>query len=215
MTNNDIKTFYEQRGIKRVCHFTSLTNLAGIFQYQFIYSTDELESRNYPFVKNDLKRRDNNIAGISCSITVPNKRLLWRWMKESEDDWVILAIAPTILRRYCTFFPSNASKDNGAHGMEGISGLQKMFFTSGRHHGLDDSRPTDIQAEIMVKDRIPLRLINGIFVENESVKHTVNYLCKELLPESSELRKLEKILVNDRMFRECDDDLNYWGTWNG
>jgi len=205
-----IKEFYEARGIKRVCHFTSLENLKGIFREGYIYSTEELLYRKLDFVRNDPSRFDRNLVGISCSITTPNKRLLYRWFNDNWDDCVILCIDPKILSRLCTFFPTNAAVASGSFGGQDLSGLERLFSISNRHPNLSADRPTDIQAEVMVKDRIPLRLILGIYVYSNWTKNQVGGLINEFIP-SCPLQ----VATNKNFFIQTGEDLNFWGNWSG
>jgi hypothetical protein len=71
------------------------------------------------------------------------------------------------------FCPCNAARDRGAHIQMGIQGFRSLYaetspgipFSRARNHL--PSAPTDIQAEVLLKDPIPLDSITAIAVQSE------------------------------------------------
>jgi len=166
-----------QRGITRLCHFTQSRNLAHIFgDCDGLLSTQTLNNHDMPHNPTDHSRYDGRDDLICCSIEYPNSYYFANVRNNDRlfKDWVVLTIKPEYLWHPDTCFcPCNAARQCGRYIQQGINGFNSLFeqsspginFTRPSTHLL--SAPTDIQAEVLVKDPVPLDDIISIVVKSE------------------------------------------------
>jgi hypothetical protein len=132
-----------------------------------------------PHNPTDSNRYDGRDDLICCSIEYPNTYYLHN-VKNKEPlflDWVVLYIDYKHLWSSDTCFcHRNAAADFGRHIAQGIVAFDKLFSSStsgsggrmfNRYHNHLECCPTDIQAEVLLKDPIPLDSIIGIAVQSE------------------------------------------------
>jgi hypothetical protein len=129
-----------------------------------------------PHNPTDPDRYDGRDDLICCSIEYPNTYYFVK-VRESDylfKDWVVLLINPSYLWHPETCFcPCNASRSRGGYIQTGIQGFRSLYAETSP--GISFSRParhlpaapTDIQAEVLLKDPIPLDSITGIAVQSE------------------------------------------------
>ena len=166
-----------KRGITRLCHFTQSRNLAHIFDSPYgLLSRRTLRRHNLPNNPTDLNRYDGKDDHICCSVEYPNVYYFGRVQKSDRlfKDWVVLLIEPSYIWYPETCFCAcNAAREHGRYIIQGIQGFRSLYevtspginFTRSSSHL--PAAPTDIQAEVLVKDPIPLQSITGIVVKTE------------------------------------------------
>lgn len=178
----NIKREAEHRGITRLCHFTPSRNLVHIMGGEFgILATQRLtEHERNVFTPNDLLRLDQHRDYICCSIEYPNAWYFNRARHANRlfQDWVVLLIAPYHLWTPGTkFAPRNAAAAYGRYISEGEAAFLALFAAEveGSRGGIFSRTanqltccPTDEQAEVLVKDRIPVDDLLGIAVPTEA-----------------------------------------------
>ena len=166
-----------KRGIRKLCHFTQSRNLAHIFGDSMeLLSTRTLKDNDMPHNPTDSNRYDGRDDMICCSIEHPNTRYFMLVNKREPlfKDWVVLLIKPSHLWDPETCFcPCNAARSNGQYIKKGIDGFMSLYderipgISFSRSSGHLLSAPTDIQAEVLVRDPVPLESIIGIAVQSE------------------------------------------------
>ncbi len=184
LLNHDtrILRYAEERGITRLVHFTRAHSLSRILDDGMIRSTRRLLLEHRSPARNDFQRLDNHRDFICCSIQVPNVYVLNDYSQRFRDtSWVILFLEPEALGRPTTrFSPVNAATAGGKHVQEGFEGFRSLFekeapgpraITRAEHHR--PNCPTDIQAEVLVKDAIPTSSIARVFVNKECVRRKI------------------------------------------
>lgn len=180
------------RGITRLCHFTQSRNLAYILDDTGnLFSTKRLKDFDWLYNPSDHDRHDDRSDLISCSIEYPNTYYFAKAMERDHlfKDWVVLLIKPSYLWQPETCFcPFNAAKFKGEHIKEGIEGFQLLYSKNPLGTkippGTNRERtpkhlnvaPTDAQAEVLVKDPIPLESIMGVAVR--SVEQAQREICR-------------------------------------
>ncbi|MGL5652469.1 MAG: DarT ssDNA thymidine ADP-ribosyltransferase family protein [Paraclostridium sp.] len=164
----------KKRNITRLCHFTKSKNLAHILNsFDGILATDMLPD----FYKevNDKSRFDGKKDYICCSIQYPNVFYLYQVKDNCKlfKDWIILSIDPkVILTSNILFCKVNAATESGKFIKQGIEGFNELYeehiATSkrsiSRSFNMPVSCPTDIQAEVMILEKIPREFIKEIIV---------------------------------------------------
>ena len=171
-----------RRGITRLVHFTRLSSLQQIIQDRNILSIRQLRSLRRFVATNDSRRLDRHIDYICCSIQWPNVYVLDRYLQKFPDtQWVVLFLHTDLLGQPATrFSPVNAATDLGHHVHQGIAGFRSLFaeevpgdreIRRGPQHLWNC--PTDIQAEVLVKDTIPTSFITKAIVMSDGAKSAI------------------------------------------
>ncbi|EDL48243.1 DarT ssDNA thymidine ADP-ribosyltransferase family protein [Erythrobacter sp. SD-21] len=162
---------FGSREIGHLVHFTQAENLASIMQ-NGILSVSSLRRRGISFRQNDISRYDYQINASSLSITHPNEKLFYKWrMEDPSQDWVVLLIESSILRRRDLAFNIHNAADKRMSSRplsarKGVDAFEGMFaeidgFAKRAELGLRDQDTTDVQAEVLAFQKIEPRLILG------------------------------------------------------
>ena len=187
-----------KRKIEYLIHFTITRNLYGIFTQQEIMSRARLSQINtdqidiFDLIDFPDKKRFDDTNYINLSISSPNTYLLNKFKERTKEDctitWCILKINPKHIYDKETLFSvvnaaSNAAKHQ-YHITEDINKFRMLFAdellfrtSSGersvKRNGILSKYPTDIQAEGLVKDSIPLNsIIEVSFFSKEDLAST-------------------------------------------
>lgn len=165
------------RGITRICHFTQSRNLAHIFDDPVgLCSNQTLKTSDMPFNPTDPERFDGRDDLICCSIEYPNVYYFAKVRDQDPlfKDWVVLMIEPSYLWNPGTCFcPCNAARNHGGFIESGLNGFLSLYnstspgfpyYTRSSKHL--PSAPTDVQAEALLTDPIPIESIIGIAVQS-------------------------------------------------
>jgi len=167
----------QRRGITRLCHFTQSRNLAHILgDCDGILSRHRLRASDLPHNPTDPDRWDGCEDLVCCSLEYPNVYYFARVREQDHlfKDWVVLMIKPDFLWMPGTkFCPTNAATERGAYIGEGYGAFISLFadtapgISFSRPAGHLSCAPTNIQAEVLVPDPIPIDDITAIAVADE------------------------------------------------
>lgn len=204
----------KSRKINSLIHFTPTLNLMGIFELGKIISRSQLEKIGQNHVDYLLdytqmtdEYRFDDPAYINLSIEHPNSYLLKRFQQKTINSahiqWCIILLDVSPIYWVDTKFSvtnaaSNTAKNYGIG--SNIQHFKKMFSDSLKiknrtltRLNLPPRYPTDVQAEVLVKEEIGLNHIQAIVFQNEDdlliAKGAVNGL------ESFDLE------INDNLFQ--------------
>lgn len=194
-----------ERGITRLCHFTKSKNISHILGEQNGILSSDIIPKHIKDI-NDNLRLDNKKEYICCSIEYPNVFYLDAIRNNDKlfKEWSILIIEPSVItKRPCLFSPVNAATENGKYIERGRNGFSKLYSPSiktnkktiYRNNNYLKSCPTDMQAEVLVKEVIPKEYIKGLIVNNEE-EGKKQLLKLQLLG----LEKNIKIVVSSELF---------------
>lgn len=180
------------RRIDCLIHFTPTINLYSILENGELMSRAKLESLDieqfdildYVQFNDDVRYDDKNY--INLSLSGPNTFLLSKFKEKTKDDptitWCVLKIEKKFIFYNDTLFSVTNAASNAAKRQFGISGdldKFKMLFTEqlniNAYNGVrtisrnsaHSKYPTDVQAEILVKDKIPSESIISVCFESE------------------------------------------------
>lgn len=210
-----IRDFLMERGVSSVVHFTRLENLEGIMSNGLI-GRSALDARGVNYRYNDSLRLDGVVNSISASISFPNYKMFWSLrVQNPEADWVVLRLCPSILwRMKCAFCHTNAANKGvstiALDDRMGVEALRLMFGddkmpTLRRVLNIDDSYPTDPQAEVLLLQNVEVKYIKEIcFPSMRAVKNID--LARRMM------RVLDgnfKYSIDDAMFLPRSDH-QYW-----
>ncbi len=188
----DFKNEIAKRGIDYLIHFTPTINLYSILENQELMSRAKLESLDierfdildYIQFTDDIRYDDKNY--INLSLSAPNTFLFSRFRQRTKDNftinWCVLKIDTKHIYNENTLFAVTNAASNAAKKQFGITGdLEKfrMLFNeqlnintyngvrSLNRNGIHAKYPTDVQAEILVRDNIPSENILEVCFESE------------------------------------------------
>jgi len=185
---NEIK----QREIEFLIHFTPTINLFSILENNELMSRAKLENLDieqfdildYVQFTDDVRYDDKNY--INLSLSGPNTFLFSKFRQKTKDDftinWCVIKINPKHIYDSETLFSITNAASNAAKRQFGISGDLDKFkmlfreqFNINAYNGVrtisrnsaHSKYPTDVQAEILVKDKIPSESIISVCFESE------------------------------------------------
>ena len=171
------KKLIEKRGIKKLIHFTDERNLKSIKKHGLL-SVDNLKKNNLRYYYNDSERFEGITDGICVSITHKNEFLLKAFNNRKKRQWIQLEIDPLVIAsNRCYFFDTNASNKkflDKYNELTDIYAFQSMFaeiVNTKRNSNLkrinkNDNETTCKQAEIIIKNKIPISKIRKIEILN-------------------------------------------------
>jgi hypothetical protein len=188
----ELKKEVNLRRIDHLIHFTPTINLYSILENGELMSRAKLECLDiehfdildYVQFTDDIRYDDKNY--INLSLSGPNTFLLSKFKEKTQNDqtitWCILKIEKKFIFYHDTLFAVTNAASNAAKRQFGISGgLEnfRMLFKEQLNintyygvrtlarNGIHPKYPTDVQAEILVKDKIPTESIITVCFESE------------------------------------------------
>ena len=191
-----IQNIVKERSVRHILHFTRLENVKGIVENGLIPRA-ELDSSSYSFIHNDPKRLDNTPTASSLSISWPNYRMFYSYRDEDfEGGWVVLSFKPDVLWDFdCAFCFTNAASASmrsiSAEDKKTVAALESMFserknYPARSTLGIDESFPTDPQAEVLLFGVIPSSYIDTVFVPTAGVAQSLAHFPRPIAVEVSE-----------------------------
>ena len=183
----EFKKEISDRGIEYLIHFTPTINLLSNFEQGKILSRALLEENNIDdflldFIEfTDLNRFDDS-RYINLSISSPNYFLFNKFRQRTEDkhyiNWCVLKINPNyIYQKDSLFAVTNAASSiakNTYHITGDIEKFRKLFenglslkIGTIQRGSLKVKYPTDVQAEVLVKNEIEISDILQVCFKDE------------------------------------------------
>lgn len=216
----NIKKSVSDKGIKFLCHFTSINNLNSILDNGLL-SREVLNEIEQPFDFNDEYRLDRYESAICLSVMFPNYKMFYklRQLKENKNkQWCVLALYPSILwKKDCAFCSDNAasssSRNKNLDDRKTSDAFEQMFCESFKSRYISDSLitygirakcslasyyPTNPQAEVLCFDEISTDFIGGVAFNNRDIMN----VYKEKYPNT-------KMKIMSSLFRGRDDYLEW------
>lgn len=180
-----IKDILRERDIKYLCHFTKVGNLESIFGNGLCPRCDLHDEETNPDSKivgivNDQFRYDNHTDANCLSLSFPNSKMFYRFREGDDSEWVVIFFdaAYILLNKNCAFYPTNAASNHVR--FQDVSNFQSALAFQQLFAGDQDCRqcllpkdPTDVQAEVLVFDRIEESSIVGCVVSSDNVKENL------------------------------------------
>ncbi len=169
---NEYLEILKQNNITKLYHFTDRDNLQSIIDNGGLYSWADCEDKGISIAKpggssqsRSLDSRDNLQHFVRVSFTRQHPMMYVAMNEGRISNPVILEIDPeVIVWQHTEYADMNATK-NGANVGEDISDFKQIHFKSvkaNKHFDLDDDEQKYFQAEVLVKNHIPLEYIKNI-----------------------------------------------------
>lgn len=166
------KTVLDEHRITKLYHFTDRDNLESIIKNGGLYSWMDCERKGIKINKpgggelsRSLDRKDNLQDFVRVSFTTQHP-MMYVAMKEGRiSNPVILEIDPEVIFWSDTKYADSNATRNDAHIGNGIDDFLRIHFNSikvRKHFDLPEEEQPYFQAEILVKNYIPLEYIKNI-----------------------------------------------------
>ncbi len=182
----------EKRNIDFLIHFTPTINLYSILEQKKLMSRAILENLDieqfdildYIKFTDDIRYDDKNY--LNLSISGPNTFLFSKFMQKTSNDitinWCVLTINPKHIYEYETLFSVTNAASSAAKKQYGITGdihkFRQLFsnelnintfngIRNLKRDNIEDKYPTDVQAEILVKDSLSADSIISVCFQSD------------------------------------------------
>ena len=162
----------EQQCIKKLYHFTDRANLQSIIQNGGLYSWADCEEKGIRIAKpggsdssRSLDARDGLQHYVRVSFVTQHPMMYVAMNEDRISNPILLEIDPQVIYwRDSKYADRNATK-NGARVGGNIDDFKTIHFSSikaNKHFDLDEDEQKYFQAEVLVKNFIPLEYITNI-----------------------------------------------------
>lgn len=169
---DEFKKLIEQHHITTLYHFTDRENLESIIKNGGLYSWVDCEQKGISISKpggsmssRDLDRRDNLQNFVRVSF-VKEHPMMYVAMNDGRiSNPVVLEIDPEVIYWQDSLYADRNATKNGAHVGSSIDDFSQLHFNSfkaKKHFDLDADEQKFYQAEVLVKNHIPLQFIKNI-----------------------------------------------------
>lgn len=169
---DEFKKLIEQHHITTLYHFTDRENLESIIKNGGLYSWADCEQKGISISKSggsmssrDLDRRDNLQNFVRVSF-VKEHPMMYVAMNDGRiSNPVVLEIDPEVIYWQDSLYADRNATKNGAHVGSSIDDFSQLHFNSfkaKKHFDLDADEQKFYQAEVLVKNHIPLQFIKNI-----------------------------------------------------
>ena len=169
---DEFKKLIEQHHITTLYHFTDRENLESIINNGGLYSWADCEQKGISISKpggsmssRDLDRRDNLQNFVRVSF-VREHPMMYVAMNDGRiSNPVVLEIDPEVIYWQDSLYADRNATKNGALVGSSIDDFSQLHFNSfkaKKHFDLDADEQKFYQAEVLVKNHIPLQFIKNI-----------------------------------------------------
>ena len=169
---DEFKKLIEQHHITTLYHFTDRENLESIIKNGGLYSWADCEQKGINIPKpggsmssRDLDKRDNLQNFVRVSF-VKEHPMMYVAMNDGRiSNPVVLEIDPEVIYWQDSLYADRNATKNGALVGSSIDDFSQLHFNSfkaKKHFDLDADEQKFYQAEVLVKNHIPLQFIKNI-----------------------------------------------------
>ena len=169
---NEFKAILDRHGIKKLYHFTDRDNLEAIIKHGGLYSWADCEAKGIKIPKpgggdlsRQLDKRDGLQHYVRVSFTTQHPMMYVAMNDGRISNPVILEIDPAVIFDSESRYADMNATRTGAHVGGSLDDFERIHFQSVKarnHFDLDESEQPYFQAEILVKNCIPLKYITNI-----------------------------------------------------
>ncbi len=184
-----------RNGIRKLYHFTDRDNLESIIRNGGLYSWADCDRKGIKIQKpggsdgsRSLDMRDNLQDYVRVSFVTQHPMMYVAMNDGRISNPVILEIDPEVIYWKGSKYADRNATKNGALVGDGIDDFNRIHFKSvkvSKHFDLDDDEQKFYQAEVLVKNFIPLEYIKnignfGIAIPNkpQQLQHKIPYTAQ-------------------------------------
>ena len=179
----EFQSILNQHHIKKLYHFTDKENLESIIKNGGLYSWADCEEKGIVITKpggggpsRDLDKRHGLEHYVRLSFTKRHPMMFVAQDDGRINDPVILEINPEILFEEDTLFSDKNAASNDAHVGGTLDDFKNIHFKSvkaKKHFDLEENERPYFQAEILVKNFVPLSYISNIESFGIPIEHQI------------------------------------------
>lgn len=168
----EFKAILEQYGITKLYHFTDRDNLESIIKHGGLYSWMDCERKGIQIAKpgggdlsRSLDRRGNLQDYVRVSFTTQHPMMFVAMQDGRISNPVVLEIDPEVIYWAESKYADCNATRNGAIVGGALEDFKRIHFTSvmvRKHFDLPEEEQPYFQAEILIKNYIPLEFIKNI-----------------------------------------------------
>ena len=168
----EYKDVLSSHGIRKLYHFTDRDNLESIIRHGGLYSWADCDDKGINIKKpgggqlsRDLDRKDGLQYYVRTSFVTKHPMMYVAMNDGRISNPVILEIDPEVALWKDTKYADRNATRNGANVGDDIDGLKAIHFNTVKartHFDLNDDEKPFFQAEVLVKNFIPLKYITNI-----------------------------------------------------
>lgn len=168
----DFKAILKKYNITKLYHFTDRANLESIIEHGGLFSWKDCEQKEIRISKpggSDLSRKLDSREGLQNYVRVSfttQHPMMYIAMQEGRiSNPVILEIDPEVIYWQDTIYSNQNATKEGSHKGSTLDSFKRIHFQSvkaRKHFDLEESEQPYFQAEILVKNTIPLEFIKNI-----------------------------------------------------
>ena len=168
----EFKAILDQYGIKKLYHFTDRDNLESIIKNGGLYSWGDCEDKGIKIAKpgggllsRDLDKRDRLQHYVRVSFTTQHPMMYVAMQDGRLSNPVVLEIDPEVIYWKESKFANMNATRSGAHKGATLDDFKQIHFQSvkvHKHFDLPEEEQPYFQAEVLVKNFIPLEYIKNI-----------------------------------------------------
>ena len=168
----EFKTILDQHGIKKLYHFTDRDNLESIIKNGGLYSWGDCEDKGIKIAKpgggllsRDLDKRDRLQHYVRVSFTTQHPMMYVAMQDGRLSNPVVLEIDPEVIYWQDSKYANMNATRSGAHKGATLDDFKQIHFKSvkvHKHFDLPEEEQPYFQAEVLVKNFIPLEYIKNI-----------------------------------------------------
>ena len=162
----------ENHGITKLYHFTDRDNLESIIKNGGLYSWADCRDKGISIAKpggsqqsRSLDTRDGLQHFVRLSFTKQHPMMYVAMKEERISNPIILEIDPVVVSWEDTMFADRNATKNGANVGDSLRDFKRIHFQSvkaRKHFDLPEEEQMYYQAEVLVKNFIPLKCITNI-----------------------------------------------------
>ncbi len=170
--HQEYKKILERHGIKKLYHFTDRDNLESIISNGGLYSWADCESKSITIAKpggSNISRQLDSRDGLQSYVRVSfikQHPMMYVAMNDNRiSNPVLLEIDPEVVEWKGTKYADRNATKNGAHVGSDVEDLELIHFDTvkaQKHFDLNEDEQPFFQAEVLVKNHIPLKYITNI-----------------------------------------------------
>jgi len=168
----EFKALLDEHKITKLYHFTDRENLESIIRNGGLHSWADCEAKGIKIARpgggqlsRDLDRRDGLQHYVRVSFVTQHPMMYVAMNEGRISNPVVLEIDPEVIYRQDTLFSDRNATKTGAKTGGGIDDFRNIHFgavKAQKHFDLPEEEQMYFQAEVLVKNCIPLRYIRNI-----------------------------------------------------
>ncbi|MGB4661443.1 MAG: DarT ssDNA thymidine ADP-ribosyltransferase family protein [Mobilitalea sp.] len=204
--NREVYDYLKSRGVNYLVHFTNYENIESIFEY----GIRSRYNMNFNGIRCKYNDDTEGVANyISTSVEFPNYLMRYGLEVKNGTRFSIIQIKiEVILEQEIQLYLNNAN----TRGEHPTCYYEALFSNENRSPDIPTCFTTNPQAEIKVKEYIPVKFFQNIFVQNEEMQDYVQKIAKKNEFDVSKVRLREQFYGYRKDYKQWKKEYYEYGT---